>query len=406
MTKRIILIVFGGVFLVSSLIAGLILVRQRQELRKEASVEWCCHCPDLSCPCCEGCPYHNGEGCYKIIDDNGGDDSPTCGENQCESGGTCYDHGYCCAKNQDTGIEYHCCYGTWVEKGTPCDSAECDPSIHCTFGCDGRYASFDCADFCNVNARTLDICRGKLAGGKCQRCNDCSGGGDPGCNIPCHCCEGKPLTDSCWSTCYEKGIGYNPQSGDYPNAPYWDGTYDCRNTQQDVLLDGKHVWNCTWEDGRNWEECRIIPTNTPKPTNTPRPTNTPTPRPTNTPRPKPTNTPRPTNTPTPRPTSTPRPTKTPTPDYYCNCNQLAIYNQNWILITDYKVLIEEAVYLVVKGKTNHPDGLTKARFRINGGSWMETDKSNDKGFYQFYLFTEYGDYTIEAEVYNPHFGWK
>lgn len=386
MTKKIIILLIGGFLLSSSLIGALYLVKKQQETRKQAATEWCGHCPQDEdgnyIDCCPGeemdsdCAYFNGEGCYKIIEDDGGEDTPDCGETQCESGGVCYDDGWCCATNQDTGKEYHCCSGSWVEKGTPCDTATCDPSTHCTFDCDGRNASVDCADFCSVNVRQLDICRGQKTGGNCQGCEDCSGGTN--CDLPCHCCEGKPLTDPCWSTCYEKGIGYDPQEGDYAHAPYWDGTYDCRNTQQDVLIDGEYAWNCTWEEGRAWEEC--APTASPTPADIPSPTDTPT------------------------PTDTPPPTSPP--EYECDCLTLKMYDQDWNLISDYSQLRPgDQVNLLATGETNHPQGITKARFKVNNQPWQESEQRHQGNFYWVFEIPEYGDYSIKAEVYNPSLGW-
>lgn len=200
-----------------------------------------------------------------------------CAPKQCESGGACFDHGG------------HACNGT---TRYTCNASTCnwenpeENHVDCGGGEGGGGDACTCSDFeyscpdpstggdgpqspevtqvrdCegDVSPRTVDICRGRTTNNKCQKCDDCSGGGDPGCNIPCDCCEGKPLTDSCWHTCYEKGIGYNPQAGDYPNAPYFEGSYECRNTQWDVLLNNQdYCWNCMWEDGRDWTECMPSP---------------------------------------------------------------------------------------------------------------------------------------------------
>jgi hypothetical protein len=176
--------------------------------------------------------------------------------------GCCGERGsyYCC-----NGLE--CCAGGCHKSDSPeCQSWDDDCNKDkCNFDCDGKKPTFNicegggdnCCD-CDIKRRAIDICRGKLTHGNCQKCKECKV--DANCDLGCHCCEGKPLDDPCWGSCYEKGVGYDPQANDYPNAPYNDGTYNCRNTQWDVIMGGMHhVWNCTWEDGRTWWECEDVP---------------------------------------------------------------------------------------------------------------------------------------------------
>ncbi len=367
-TSKIYWLIAVGLLLISSLGAGIYLVRQGQETRRGATHG------DIaeSCPCGG---WHEGK-----CDQNSCNDNPNC----C---GTCM-----------SGLTFCSTLGRCQNPSENCPGgSDCNPSQDCEFDCSGRKAEYDCNDDCSASARSLDICRGTKTNGNCQKCDDCSGGDS--CDLPCHCCEGKPSEDECWTECYEKGPGYDPQAEDYPNAPYWDGTYRCRNTQQDVLVDGQHVWNCTWEDGQDWEECQPSPTATP--TSTATPTMTPTPTATLTP----------TITPTLTPSPTPTPTNTPT--YDCRCTQAAIYDKDWTPIVDQSGLLvepllvyDQEVYLVANGETNHPDGMAKARFKVNDGTWIETEQSNEYGFYLLYdEFDEFTNYVVEAEV-CPQFGWK
>jgi hypothetical protein len=430
MTKKPIILIITGILLTASLIGGIILVKQQQDVRKEAKVEWCCHCPDNSCPCCEGCPEHNGDGCYKIVSDDDNGDSPTCGDNQCESGGTCYDDGYCCATNKDTGKEYHCCSGTWVEEGTPCG----DDSDDCTGWCDRHGCNNDCSGVWPVSF----YCRGRSHSACNEKHGSFLGNGIPAGSIKYGeevkvKKDGKETFISSWCTTVQADT----------NAPQGDGAI--------VVFIGDRGEYCVEGTGCNpddldWDCSR--PTETPTPTETPAPLDCgeigckddedcsgdhvctfaypgvavyicsiPDPEPECTDNPNEDNCcTRPEDTPTPTPTETPTPTITPTgtPVYDCDCTEVEIYNKNWMLIVnrasgllvDPSEIYNKEVYLVVRGQTSHPDGLTKARFRVDGGGWMETTDKNDKGFYLPYTFAKYDSFRVEAEVYNPHFGWK
>lgn len=382
MIKKPILLILTGILITSSLIGGLILIKQSQEVRKGARTEWCCHCPDNSCPCCDGCPEHNGDGCYKIIEDDGGDDSPTCGESQCESGGTCYDDGYCCATNQDTGKEYHCCDGTWVEKGTPCGDAECSG------WCNKDGCGNDCPDVWPVSF----YCRGRSHSACGEHHGSFLGYGVPagtikyGENVKVKK-NGEETFISSWCTTVQADS----------NSPGSEAIVVFIGDNGEYCVEGT---GCDPDD-LDWDCSRITPTLTP--TSTPTPTVTSTPTPTLT------------ETPTPTITETPTPTTTDTPDYQCDCTTIEVWNENFTmkladrpngLLVDPDLMFNRSVNLVARGSTNHPDGLTKARFRVNGGTWIESTDKNDKGFYLSHNFGEYGNYKIEAEVYNSHFGWK
>jgi len=112
----------------------------------------------------------------------------------------------------------------------------------------------------------------------------------------------------------------------------------------------------------------------------------------------------------PTPTKTPTPTATVTPTYKIDCLGAKIYNLNWEEITDYaKIPPETKVFIAVAGETNEPFGLSKGRIKINTGSWIETDTKraeNENEFYIEYTVPDYGDYTIEGQVFNAMLGWK
>lgn len=143
------------------------------------------------------------------------------------------------------------------------------------------------------------------------------------------------------------------------------------------------------------------------PTSTP----TPTPTPTKTPpelKPSPTPTPTPTKTPPelkPSPTPTPTPTSTP-PSYDTQCEDCKAYDENWNEIIDLSTIsIGQTVHFVTWGFTTHPEGITKARFRINDGTWQETTSKYGDKFYISYTIPSAGSYTVESEIYNPALGW-
>jgi len=91
----------------------------------------------------------------------------------------------------------------------------------------------------------------------------------------------------------------------------------------------------------------------------------------------------------------------------CRCDQVKMYNLDWQPITDYSSLAPgDEVYLTVSGTTDHPDGLTKGRIKVNNGSWQETTQKHGNEFYISFTIPNYGSYRVEGQVYNPLFGWK
>lgn len=106
------------------------------------------------------------------------------------------------------------------------------------------------------------------------------------------------------------------------------------------------------------------------------------------------------------PTPTPTPSPTP-PSYILTCNFTRAYDLDWNQITNLNSLtIGQTVYFATGGTTTHPQGITKARFRINNGAWQETTLKHDSDYYIQFTVPSAGDYTVESMVYNPVLGWR
>jgi len=106
------------------------------------------------------------------------------------------------------------------------------------------------------------------------------------------------------------------------------------------------------------------------------------------------------------PTSTP----TPTPPSEVSCWWIKAYNVNWQELTSSQLSSlrpGDTVYFVVAG--NGAGVFDKARFRINNGEWQETalKRSNTQEFYISYTIpSEVTNFKIEAEVHHQTQGWK
>ncbi|MBU2592147.1 hypothetical protein KKD61_01650 [Patescibacteria group bacterium] len=121
--------------------------------------------------------------------------------------------------------------------------------------------------------------------------------------------------------------------------------------------------------------------------------------------PTPTNAP--TNTPTNTPTSTPTNTPTPMPIYSCRCLKVKMYDYDWNEITDdISLKLGDRVHFTVLGETDDPDGLTKARFKVNRGEWQETTDRRGEEFQIEYQIEREGEQTVEAQVFSPKLGWR
>ena len=125
------------------------------------------------------------------------------------------------------------------------------------------------------------------------------------------------------------------------------------------------------------------------------------------------------------PTLLPTPTSTvtlrPTSNYYHWCDSCRIYDLSRRRITRLSSLkVGQKVYLTVTGVTNHPQGITKARFRVDGsadnwcqgdpaltkeGGWCVTTRRYGNEYFVSYTFNAAKRYNIESMVYNPELGW-
>lgn len=100
------------------------------------------------------------------------------------------------------------------------------------------------------------------------------------------------------------------------------------------------------------------------------------------------------------------------PAYEISCDNIIPYTSDWQEIGDddwANLVLPTTVNFVVEGSCEEPQGVTKARFRLDGGSWQMVDEPSQKyhgNFYWPYLITEPGGYSVEAEVYNPGLGWR
>ena len=102
----------------------------------------------------------------------------------------------------------------------------------------------------------------------------------------------------------------------------------------------------------------------------------------------------PTATPT-RPASTATPTTGTTPV----CQNIKIYKERVVLVTDLSSLrAGDDVVLAVKGNLNP----TKAHFRVNGGTWTETTFKNGSGEFTltYTIPTGVTEFVIEGEVFT------
>ena len=218
-------------------------------------------------------------------------------------------------------------------------------------------------------------------------------------NNPTGTCEGAYLVgqlDTCGNraTCTPVGeCTANQSDGAHCSCGFTQNVPPCSVVQLDCLngpyppgggiTQGTIAWNCSGPCGS--------PTNTP-----PAPTPTATPPTQLTPTP----------TTTPNPTGTPQPTATPTqPGYTASCLTCKAYDTNWNQITPSSIQLNQTVYFATQGSTNHPQGITKARFRINGGTWQETTNKHGGLFYIQFTVSSPGSYTVESMVYNPVMGW-
>jgi len=93
--------------------------------------------------------------------------------------------------------------------------------------------------------------------------------------------------------------------------------------------------------------------------------------------------------------------------YTLECKDIRAYNQNWEEITDLStIFVGDTVYFLVEGLCDDPQGITDARFRINGGAWQEPTAKKWDYFYLEYEIPNTDIYKVEAMIYNPALGWR
>ena len=90
------------------------------------------------------------------------------------------------------------------------------------------------------------------------------------------------------------------------------------------------------------------------------------------------------------------------------CLDIKIYTTAGVRITDPVGTIKpgDTIRLSVSGNTNASGGLSKARFRTNGGVWQETAVKNAAGEYYIDVTVSAGAFSIEAQVFSPVLGWE
>lgn len=98
------------------------------------------------------------------------------------------------------------------------------------------------------------------------------------------------------------------------------------------------------------------------------------------------------------------------PEYEATCESCGVYNEDWEEITDLSTIeVGQTVYFTTSGSTDHPQGITKAKFRISvdevAGAWQETTDKHGEEFYIGYTIPSEGSYKVESMVYNPVLGW-
>ncbi len=97
---------------------------------------------------------------------------------------------------------------------------------------------------------------------------------------------------------------------------------------------------------------------------------------------------------------------TPTPSSAMSCTLIKAYDLTWKQITNLTTLTSgQTIYLANTGTTTDTAGLTKSRFRINSGTWQETTIKHGNEFYIQYTIPAAGTFQVESMVYNPTLGW-
>jgi hypothetical protein len=410
MSKKIIILIIGGFLLTSSLVAGLYLVKQQQETRRGAAGEnmfWCVGdewddgCGDkhstfysnyedksLRVPCTTY-QWDQGDGPFKVQVMGPDPDAQRCrngwNENRghfedCDGGDSPDDFDWSsCASCQNLQIKDYS-----VEEGTLTAYVQ---GWTVKPGVENNQVSPDDTD---LDFKVEIKKDGQIIAeqGDIDGMNDCDD--NPNCQMIGYECHKEAKSN--WVEPRDKLVGCSIEIK-FTNLDFQQGStyqidaYNRLNSQYDYRQPGfvcdrySHVQEYSWCNDNPVCIKTISLATSPTPT------------------------PSPTNTPTPTPTSTPTPT--PTPVYECNCLTLKMYDWDWELITDYSQLEPgDEVYLLVTGETDHPLGITKARFRVNEQPWQESQQRHQGNIYWEFEIADYGDYSVEAQVYNPGLGWR
>ncbi len=91
------------------------------------------------------------------------------------------------------------------------------------------------------------------------------------------------------------------------------------------------------------------------------------------------------------------------------CIEIKVYDESWTLISDPDTIeVGQTVYFAVQGnETDCTSGWTKGRFDIDDAGWKETTDRNASGeFYVSHTITSAGTHTVGAMIYCPELDWK
>lgn len=136
----------------------------------------------------------------------------------------------------------------------------------------------------------------------------------------------------------------------------------------------------------------------------PEPTEAPTETPTETPTDTPTESP--TETPTEPPVESPDPSPTTEP-IIGRCVEINIYDEEGNLINPSVAQLNtgEQVKFAIKGESNFGD-INTARFRVNGGLYMETTEKELEEFVLDYVIPNgITELSVEGQLFHPDLGW-
>lgn len=90
------------------------------------------------------------------------------------------------------------------------------------------------------------------------------------------------------------------------------------------------------------------------------------------------------------------------------CQDIKLYTESWQSVSFSDVTVGQTIYITIKGTTNHPDGVSKARFSFdNQQTWQETSQKNSNDeFYIQYIVPDEASIAVIGQVYNSTLGWR